>query len=112
ERAQHWRTGGLQHLAVHEGSGRLFAIVHQGGTETHKDLGKEIWVYDLKSHQKVQTIVTQNKVGSVQVSSDARPLLFACSLEANRLDVYDATSGKYLRSVDPLGQTPTVLVNP
>jgi methylamine dehydrogenase heavy chain len=112
ELTQHWRTGGLQHLAVHRGSGRLFAIVHQGGPETHKDLGGEIWVYDLSSHRKVQTIVMRNKIGSIQVSPDPQPLLFACSLESNRLDVYDASSGQYLRSVDSLGQTPTVLVTP
>ena len=112
ELAQHWRTGGLQHLALHAGTGRLFAIMHQGGPETHKDPGGQIWVYDLASHKKVQTIVTRGKIGSIQVSADDRPLLFACSLEANRLDVYDAVSGKLLRTVDPLGQTPTVLVNP
>jgi methylamine dehydrogenase heavy chain len=112
ELAQHWRTGGLQHLAVHAGSGRLFAIVHQGGTETHKDLGEQVWVYDLASHKHVQTIPTRNKIGSIQVSQDAQPLLFTCSLESNRLDIYDATSGKYLRSVEQLGQTPTMLVLP
>jgi len=112
ELAQHWRTGGLQHLAVHAGSGRLFAIVHQGGPETHKDLGEQVWVYDLASHKHVQTIPTRNKIGSIQVSQDGQPLLFTCSLESNRLDIYDATSGKYLRSVEQLGQTPTMLVLP
>jgi methylamine dehydrogenase heavy chain len=112
ELTQHWRTGGLQHLAVHRASGRLFAIVHQGGPETHKDLGGEIWVYDLASHRKVGTIILRNKAGSIQVSQDPRPLLFACSLEANRLDVYDVTSSSYLRTVDSLGNTPTVLVTP
>jgi methylamine dehydrogenase heavy chain len=112
ELAQHWRTGGLQHLAVHGAGGRLFAIVHQGGPETHKDLGQQVWVYDLASHRRVQTITTRNKVGSIQVSQDSQPLLFACSLESNRLDIYDATSGKYLRTVESLGQTPTVLVLP
>jgi hypothetical protein len=28
------------------------------------------------------------------------------------LDIYDATSGKFLRSVTDIGTTPTVLVNP
>ena len=112
ELAQHWRTGGLQHLAVHAGSGRLFAIVHQGGPETHKDLGEQVWVYELASHKHVQTIATRNKIGSIQVSQDGQPLLFTCSLESNRLDIYDATSGKYLRSVEQLGQTPTMLVLP
>ena len=112
ELAQHWRTGGLQHLALHGGTGRLFAIVHQGGPETHKDLGDQIWVYDLGHRRRVQTINLRNKVGSIQVSQDSQPLLFACSMESNRLDIYDATSGKYLRTVESLGQTPAVLVNP
>jgi methylamine dehydrogenase heavy chain len=112
EQAQGWRTGGLQHLAVHQSSGRLFAIVHRGGPETHKDPGSDIWVYDLASQRKVQQIAARNKVGSIQVSQDAHPLLFACSLESNRLDVYDASSGKYLRTVESIGQTPAVLVTP
>jgi methylamine dehydrogenase heavy chain len=112
ERAQHWRSGGLQHLALHRARGRLFAIVHQGGPETHKEPGNEVWVYDLVSHRHVQSITLRNKAGSIQVSQDPQPLLFACSLESNRLDVYNATSGQYLRTVDSLGLTPTVLVTP
>jgi methylamine dehydrogenase heavy chain len=112
ERAQGWRTGGLQHLALHRASGRLFAIMHRGGPETHKDPGTEIWVYDLPLHRRVQQITTRSKVGSIAVSQDAKPLLFACFIENNSLDMYDASSGKYLRSVDGLGLTPTVLVTP
>ena len=112
ELAQHWRTGGLQHLAVHGASGRLFAVVHQGGPGTHKDPGEQVWVWDLASHRHVQTITARNKIGSIQVSQDSQPLLFGCSIESNRLDVYDATSGKYLRTVESLGLTPTVLVLP
>jgi methylamine dehydrogenase heavy chain len=112
ELAQHWRTGGLQHLALHRDSGRLFAIVHQGGTETHKDVGGEVWVYDVASHRKVQRFVVRKKVDSVQVSQDAQPLLFACSSDSTWLDVYDATSGKYLRTVGDVARTPTVMVTP
>jgi hypothetical protein len=47
------------------------------------------------------------------VSQDIHPLLFATpAMENNRLDIYDATSGKYLRTVEPLGQTPALLVTP
>lgn len=112
ERAQGWRTGGLQHLALHRASSRLYAIMHRGGPETHKDPGTDVWVYDLTSQRRVQQMTMRNKVGSIQVSQDARPLLFACFIESNRLDVYDASSGKYLRSVDGLGLTPTLLVTP
>ena len=86
--------------------------MHRGGPETHKDSGADIWVYDLASHKKVQQITARNKLTSIQVSQDEKPLLFGCSLESNRLDVYDASSGKLLRSVDSLGLTPSVLVTP
>jgi methylamine dehydrogenase heavy chain len=113
EFAEHWRTGGLQHLAVHGASGRLFAVVHQGGgPEARKDPGEQVWVYDLASHRRVQTITMRNKVGSIQVSQDSQPLLFGCSMDSNRLDIYDAISGRYLRTVESLGLTPTVLVLP
>lgn len=112
EQAQGWRTGGLQHLALHRASGRLFAIVHRGGPETHKDPGTDVWVYDIATHRRVQQLRTRDKAGSIQVSQDASPLLFACFIESNRLDVYDASSGEYLRSVEGLGLTPTVLVTP
>lgn len=112
EAAQGWRTGGLQHLAVHRARGRLYAIMHRGGLETHKDPGTDIWVYDLATHKRVQQITTRHKAGSIFVTQDAQPLLFTCFIESNVLDIYDATSGRYLRSVESLGQTPTVMVSP
>jgi len=56
DRAQGWRIGGQQHLAVHAASGRLYALVHQGGPDTHKEPGKELWVYDLGQRRRVQRI--------------------------------------------------------
>src|SRR6266403_318869 len=110
EQAQGWRTGGLQHLAVHRQSGRLFAIMHRGGLETHKDPGTDIWVYELATKKRVQQISTQHKAGAIAVSQDDKPLLFTCFIESNVLDIYDAISGRYLRSVDSLGQTHTGMV--
>jgi len=112
ELAAHWRTGGLQHLALYARGQRLYAIVHQGGTETHKDPGTEVWVYDLATHRRVQRIAMRNKTGSIQVSQDAKPLLYASFIESGTLDVYDAMSGAYLRSVEGVAQTPTTLVIP
>ena len=112
EQAQGWRTGGLQHLAVHRPSGRLYAIMHKGSLDTHKDPGTDIWVYDLAAKKKVQQISLHHKAGSIVVSQDAKPLLFTCFIESNVLDIYDALSGSYLRSLDSLGQTPTIMVTP
>lgn len=56
DRADNWRVGGPQHLALHEATGRLFALVHQGGVDTHKDLGSELWIYDLESRERAQRL--------------------------------------------------------
>jgi methylamine dehydrogenase heavy chain len=112
EKAQSWRPGGLQQLAVHTGLNRLYSIMHQGPPETHKDPGREIWVYDLAQQRRIQKISMKNNSGSIQVTRDAHPLLFSIFIESNVLDVYDATSGNHLRSVADIGTTPTVLVTP
>jgi methylamine dehydrogenase heavy chain len=112
EKADGWRPGGLQQLAVHAGLNRLYSIMHQGPLETHKDPGREVWVYDLTRRARIQKITMKNDSGSIQVSRDAHPLLFSIFIESNVLDIYDATSGDFLRSVNEIGTTPTVLVNP
>jgi methylamine dehydrogenase heavy chain len=112
EKAAKWRPGGLQQLAVHAASNRLYSIMHQGDLYTHKDPGREVWVYDLAQRARVQKISLQHDSGSIQVSRDARPLMFSIFIESNVLDIYDATSGKFLRSVSDIGTTPTVLVSP
>jgi methylamine dehydrogenase heavy chain len=76
DRKDRWRVGGLQSLAVHSASGRLYALMHQGPPGTHKDPGTEIWVYDLAQKKRVQRIAVPNpnvsfladqaKMGSVE----------------------------------------------
>ena len=112
ERLDKWRPGGLQQLAAHAGSNRLYAIMHQGPLETHKDPGKEVWVFDLSRRTRVQRIMLQHDAGSIQVSRDEHPVLFSVFMESPALDIYDAISGRFLRSVNEIATTPTVLVNP
>jgi len=112
DRAQHWRPGGTQELAAQSVQSRLFVIMHQGGLETHKDDGKDVWVYDLARHARVQSIALRKPAGSIQVTRDSKPLLFSISGEDGTLDVYDATSGEFLRSVDGVATTPTLLITP
>jgi methylamine dehydrogenase heavy chain len=112
DKAQAWRPGGLQQLAIHVATRRLYSIMHQGPVYTHKDPGPEIWVYDLEKKVRVQRIVTANITSSIQVTPDAKPLLFGAFLDSPTLDVYDALSGQPLRSVDTGATTATVLVTP
>jgi methylamine dehydrogenase heavy chain len=108
DRAESWAVGGAQHLAVHGGNGRLYALVHRGGKDGHKDAGSEVWVYDLARHARVQRLALAHPAISIQVTQDDAPLLIASAGEP-RLDVYDASSGQLRRTIEGVGQTPLLI---
>jgi methylamine dehydrogenase heavy chain len=60
DRSESWRVGGTQPLALHAASGRLYALVHRGGRDSHKEPGEEVWVYDLESRTRRQRIELQH----------------------------------------------------
>jgi len=112
EVARDWRPGGIQHLAVHEPSGRLYALVHQGGDGSHKDPGQDVWVYDLDTRLQDSKISLDRPSTAIQVSKDDAPLLFSIFIGNPVLDIYDALTGAHLRSVDEIGFSPTILMTP
>jgi len=112
ERKAGWRPGGLQQLAVNPNNSRLYAIMHRGGIETHKDPGKDVWVFDVSTRQRVQQFALKNLAGSIQISRDEHPLLYSIFIDSTTLDIYDALSGELLRSVEHIGTTPTIMVTP
>jgi methylamine dehydrogenase heavy chain len=112
ERAAGWRSGGLQHLAIHAGTNRLYVLMHQGGRDTHKDPGKEVWVYDLATKKRVQKIALRTLSTSIVLSSDASPLLYSLFADGPDLDVYDGRTGRHVRTIGQMGMSPTLLVTP
>ena len=112
ERADGWRPGGVQQLALHAGQNRLYAIMHQGSRDTRKDPGKEIWVYDLASQQRVARIALRAPATSIQLSVDAQPLLYSASADTSDLDVYDPATGTLLRTIEHVATTPILLLTP
>lgn len=56
DRAATWRVGGLQHLAVHERSDRLFSLMHRGRPDSHKDAGEEVWIFNLSTRERTQRV--------------------------------------------------------
>jgi len=146
DRRQQWRVGGAQHLAVHEKSGRLYSLMHQGGSGTHKDAGKEVWIHDLATKKRVERIelitpgvtiygvaidvwrdwmwpfnripewilnrAVPAAVSHIQVTRDDAPLLITASQFSGALGIYDATSGRFLRRVQPTGWTTDLLLTP
>ncbi len=83
-----------------------------GGQETRKDPGEQIWIYDINQRQRINTLTTKHAVGLIEVTQDDQPLLFTADVARNAIDVYDAASGEFLRSVEQIGYTPTGLETP
>jgi methylamine dehydrogenase heavy chain len=110
-----WRPGAVQIAAVHHSLGKLFVPMHRGGEGSHKVGGQEIWVFDMKSHQRTARwpIDTHalGEIVAVQVSQDGAPLLFAATEKADLL-VFDALTGQLKHDEKKLGQTPQLLLNP
>jgi methylamine dehydrogenase heavy chain len=107
DRSANWRVGGLGFAAVHEASGRLYVIVHQGGIDTHKHPGEQVWVYDLDSRKRVQTIALAAPASTIAVSRDAAPLLYTTDLATPAIMVYDAQSGAHRRVIEGPPFNPT-----
>lgn len=141
DRAASWRFGGAQPLALHEGTGRLYALVHVGPADGHKDPGTEVRVYDVAKRAHVQTIEIGNLVGAflasrmqlaeggwgawlletvvpnagadrVAVTQDAEPRLVLVSGGAGSVGIYDALSGAFLRNINDVGLFPGVVSAP
>jgi hypothetical protein len=69
-------------------------------------------VYDIGTHKRVKQIALRDLASSIQLTTDDKPLLFSTFMDKPVLDIYDAAEGRWLRSVDPVGTTPTLLVTP
>ena len=109
DREDNWRIGGMQPLTLHEATQRLYLLMHQGDFYTYEAPGPEIWVYDLATRERVDKIRTRQPAMSIAVSRDDNPLLYAITEDLGSLDIYDASSGEYLRSAGELGITPFLI---
>jgi methylamine dehydrogenase heavy chain len=140
DRAESWKVGGMQPLAIHAASDRLYALMHKGGADSHKQSGIEVWVYDLAKRERVSRFGLRNPAAAfvleqakqepggafdwllqrslpndgierIAVTPGASPQLFAVTQFPPTLAVYDATTGAHLRDVAEIGIA-TNLVQP
>jgi len=114
DRAESWLPGGTEHLVVHQDKGLLYSAMHQGGVDTHKDPGSEVWVYDLATKKRIKRFTMKAPALSLAVTKDDDPLLLTVVGDESSLQVYDADTGEHLRTVADIvyGGTPLLLQTP
>lgn len=110
DRARNWRPGGAL-LGAADDAGRVYLLMHPDGKEgSHKDGGPEAWVYNVTKQERVQRIVLKTWGVSIEATRGPEPLLVVTNAEMG-LDVYDARSGKHLRTIAHFGQETPVLLH-
>ena len=109
ELGQGWRPGGWQQVAYHRPSERIFLLVDQRDQWRHKTASRFVLVIDGKTGQRIAKLEMGHEIDSVAVSQDDNPLLYGLSTGDRTLYIYEAETGKELRSVNQLGRGPQVL---
>ncbi len=105
ERAKNWRPSGWHWTAGHP-DGRLWVTMTPNGYDgSHKDPAPEVWVFDTKTRKRLARLTLKVPALSIDVTLDAKPRLLVVNAEG-ALDVYDAVSGEYQRSIYDLGASP------
>jgi methylamine dehydrogenase heavy chain len=127
-----WRPGGLQLVAVHAASERLFVVMHEGGPGSHKDAGPQIWSFDLSTKRRIgrieppslsatflggmlgiptdgfsftllEWILPADAVHSIAISQDTAPVLFMRNAELGAIGIVDPDDGQVVRILGEAG---------
>lgn len=109
ERADNWRPGGWQQTAYHRQSDRIYLLVDQRDQWRHKTASRFVVVLDAETGERIDKFELGHEIDSINVSQDAEPLLYALSAGTQTLHIFDAASGKELRSVKQLGRGPQII---
>jgi methylamine dehydrogenase heavy chain len=132
ERADGWGSAGNHGTALHEQSGRLFVLMRQGKPEAYQHPGTEVWVYDIKTQERVARIKLNEQSTAIGVSQGENPRLYSLDwvvpmpklftlwiyltqgeealmpLLRQAVNLYDADSGEHRRSI---GDIPYGMMN-
>lgn len=135
ERADGWGIAGNHGTALHERSGRLFVLMHKDKPENYQHPGTEVWVFDTRTQKRLARIKLNEQSTAIGVGQGEQPRLYSLDwivpmpslftawiyltegeqalmpLARQGINLYDADSGKHLRSIDdlPLGSLNTVM---
>ncbi len=99
---QEWRPGGAQLYSVHEGTGLMYILMHQGGEYTHHEPGTEVWVFNLMAQRRIARLQLPVKAANIMVTQESEPKLIVADDDGG-LHLYDALKLKLDRTIEDPG---------
>jgi len=105
DKKANWRPGGWLSIAVSEKGDRLYVLMHQGGEWTHKQPGKEVWVFDTAHKIRTGRFALKTDGYSIRVSGGPNPILESLALLESQIESYSAPDGKYLGVFKDIGSS-------
>lgn len=106
-----WWPAGWQVASYHPPTKRLFVQMHEADRWSHKEASEEIWVFDVKSQERLERIQLEISAWSSMVTQDVKPLLFVIDGDGFT-SVYDATTYEHKGDIEETGISPHVIVVP
>lgn len=97
-----WIPGGRQPFALNRATGRLYVLMHMGEQWSQKEAGEEVWVVDTATHKILSRHPLKDKVGAIQVSQEAKPLVYLTTSDGKLL-VVDEDTFETKHTVEHLG---------
>jgi len=110
ERQGNWRPGGIA-LTDRDDRGRLYIIMQpdgKEGTQTHG--GSQVWVFDLKTKQRLRIIDIPNWAVSLAVTRGSNPKLVITNGSMN-LDIFSANDGQFIQTVSDFNNITPLLIH-
>jgi methylamine dehydrogenase heavy chain len=106
-----WRPGGMQFVAYHRATDRLYVLMHAGEGWTQKREGSEVWVFNASTHALIRRVSLKEPATNVSVSQDAMPVMFLTG-RSPTLAVVEPETGAVLRTVADVGGGATMTGSP
>ncbi len=110
QQTENWAPGGMS-ITGEDDLGRFYVLMHPDARDgSQNGGGSEVWVYDASLKKRILTIPLKAWGLSLALSRGENPRLLVTNPTDMSLELYDAQSGDFIRTITDFGQeTPLML---
>jgi len=104
-----WRPAGVRPVITDANGVGYFLMQPDGAEGTHKNGGSEVWVFDMKSHERKTRLVLKNWGLTLGTSGRGENRLLAVTNDQMKVDIYRLPGGEFVHTLGIEAATPLVV---